>query len=459
VKWKPEPYQDRIVKHILAHPAAAVWARVGSGKTSATLAALDVMRRKAKFRALVIAPKHVALNVWAQEAAKWDAFRHLKVNVLHGSKKSSLLRAPADIYVLNYDGLPWLARESARGWHSPEVLVLDESSKCRNTDTQRFKGLRDGFAPRFKRRIALSGTPMPNGEVNLFGQYRLLDGGERLGRYITHFRNKFCYPSGYGGYDWLLLPGAAEKVRELVQDITVEVSADDLGSSLAGLVVRDIEVPLPPSAEATYQKLERDFVARLRTGEVTAVNAAAQTQKLRQIASGSVYTTHPDWEPVHDARLEALDSLLEEASGPVLLFAEFSHEFERIKKAFPETVVFTELSDKRKQQCIIDWNAGKIPLLAAHPASAGHGLNLQGGGDTIVWFSLLYDLELYDQSNGRLQRKGQKSRQVFIHRFVSPGTIDGMMVRALAHKGADQESFLLALRQHYLGLGSAQRVA
>jgi SNF2 family DNA or RNA helicase len=448
VKWKPKPYQDRVVRHILAHPAAAVWARVGSGKTSATLAALSVMRKKG-FRALVLAPKHVALNVWAQEAAKWDEFRHLKVSVLHGPKKRDLLRAPADIYVLNYDGLPWLKRESAHGWAWPDVLVLDESSKCRNTDTQRFKQLRE-YAPRFKRRIALSGTPMPNGEANLFGQYRLLDGGKRLGQYVTHFRNRYCYPTGFGGYDWALLPGAAEAIREAVQDITNEVSAADLGSALPKLVVRDIEVPLPDAAARVYQKLEQEFVAQLRDGEVTAVNAAAQTQKLRQIASGSVYTTHPEWEPVHDARLDALDSLLEEAGGPVLVFHEFAHEAERIRKRF-DAVDFTRASDKRKTEILAQWNAGKIPLLLAHPASAGHGLNLQEGGNTLLWFSLLYDLELYDQSNGRLQRTGQKARQVFVHRFITPGSIDMMMVRALSSKGRDQESFLSAIREHYLG--------
>jgi SNF2 family DNA or RNA helicase len=455
MRWKPAPYQDRIVRHILAHPAAAVWARVGSGKTSATLAALDVMRRKGGFSALVLAPKHVALNVWAQEAAKWDEFRHLKVNVLHGSKKHLLLRERADIYVLNYDGLPWLAKESVHGWVCPPVLVLDESSKCRNTDTARFKILRD-LAPRFRRRIALSGTPMPNGEVNLFGQYRLLDDGARLGKYITHFRNKYMYPSGYGGYDWQLLPGAADAIREAVQDITVEVSAADLGSALPKLVVRDIEVPLPPAAERVYRTLVDQFIVRLKKGEVTAVNAAAQTQKMRQIASGSVYTEHPAWEAVHDARLDALDSLLEEATGSVLTFYEFAHEAERIRERFERAVDFTSLTDKRKQQCILDWNAGKIPLLIAHPASAGHGLNLQGGGNTVVWFSLLYDLELYDQSNGRLQRTGQKAKQVFVHRFVSPDTLDEVMVNALDSKGVNQEQFLLAIRRHLLGVDSGR---
>lgn len=448
-RWKPKPYQDRIVRHILAHPAAAVWARVGSGKTSATLAALAVMKKKARFRSLVIAPLHVALNVWRQEIEKWTDFAGLRVEVLHGSKKHEALRRPADVYVINYDGLPWLSRETARGWVFPEVLVLDESSKCRNTDTSRFKLLRDQFAPKFKRRIALSGTPMPNGETNLFGQYRLVDGGVRLGLYVTHFRNQYCYPTGYGGYDWALLPGAADKIREKVQDITIEVSASDLGSALPPIVVQDINVPLPMAARRIYQKLEDEFVAHLKKDEVTALNAAAATQKLRQIASGSVYTTHPDWEEVHDTRLDALDALLEEASGPVLLFAEFQHEFERIKERFPEAVLFSSATTKQKQLIIEAWNAGTIPLLCAHPASAGHGLNLQEGGNTVVWFSLLYDLELYDQSNGRLQRTGQKAKQVFVHRMVSPDTIDEMMVWALQGKGAKQEAFLQAIRKHY----------
>lgn len=445
--WNPTEYQSRIVKHILANPAAAVWARVGSGKTSATLAALSVMKRKGGFGSLVLAPKHVALNVWQQEIAKWSDFAHLKSVVLHGPKKDKLLRERADLYVINYDGLPWLARAAANGWRWPEVLVLDESSKTRNTDTNRFKLLRD-YSVRFKRRVALSGTPMPNGEQNLFGPYRILDGGKRLGQYITHFRQRYMYQTGYGGYTWELLPGAADAIRAAVQDITIEVSAADLGSALPPLVVRDIEVPLPPNAVRVYMKLLQEFKASLKKDKVTAVNAAARTMKLRQVVSGSVFTTHPEWEAIHDARLEALDAVIEETSSPLLVFAEFTHEFARIEKEFPDAVNFTTASDKKKQQIIVDWNEGKIPLLLAHPASAGHGLNLQGGSNTLLWFSLLYDLELFDQANGRLQRKGQKAKQVFVHRFVSPGTIDEAMVAALDAKGASQEAFLLAIRKH-----------
>ena len=446
--WKPEPYQDRIVKHLLATPGAAVWARIGAGKTSAALAAFDVMRRRSGYRMLVVAPKQVARDVWAQEAALWKEFAHLRVALLHGPKKHVTLREPADVYVINYDGLAWLAQETVRGWRWPDVLVLDESTKCRNTNTKRFKILRDHVAPRMKRRWALSGKPMPNGEGNLFGQYRLIDGGERLGRYITHFRNQFMYPSGYGGYDWQLLPGAAERIRERVQDITIEVSAEDLGKTLPKLVVRDIHVPLPPAAMSVYRKLEDQFVALLKKGEVTAVNAAAQTQKLRQIASGSVFTTHPEWEAVHDERLEALDGLL--GNEPLLLFAEFTHEFKRIKERFPEAVIFGDASDKRRSEIILEWNAGNIELLCAHPASAAHGLNLQGGGNTLLWYSLLYDLDLYDQAIGRLQRKGQKAKQVFVHRFIAPGTIDEVMCEALLAKEQGQNAFLAGLRKHLL---------
>lgn len=450
MKWKPKPYQSRIVKHILTHPAAAVWARVGSGKTSATLAAVEVMRQKANYRALVIAPKHVALNVWAQEAEKWDAFKHLRVAVLHGAGKERALKEKADLYVINYDGLAWLARTAPRGWW-PEVLVLDESSKCRNTDTQRFKLLRDQIAPAAKRRIALSGTPMPNGYANLFGQYRLLDDGKRLGKFITHFRMKYCYQTGYGGYKWEILPGAEKTILDAVNDITIEVSADDLAGQLPEVVVRDVEIDLPKPAWDAYRKLERDFIAQLKEGKVTAVNAASLTAKLRQLVSGSIYTEHPDWEVVHAARLDALDALLEEATGPVLCFYEFDHEAQTIVEQFESAEVFNWKSDAQRTKLIKAWNAREVPLMLAHPASAAHGLNLQHGGNTLVWYSLLYDLELYDQAIGRLARTGQQADQVWVHRFVTPGSVDDAMIAAIDAKGAGQEGFLAALREMYAG--------
>jgi SNF2 family DNA or RNA helicase len=446
MKWVPKPYQVEAVKFMLAGPADAVWARVGSGKTSATLAAIETMHRKAGFRTLVVAPKHVALNVWAQEAAKWDFSKHLRVAVLHGNKKDQLRQKGADIYVVNYDGLAWLEREMPPF----DVLVLDESSKCRNTDTQRFKILRDHIAPRAKRRIALSGTPKPNGEINLFGQYRLLDDGQRLGRYVTHFRRQFCYQTGFGGYTWALLPGASEKIREAVADITIVVDADDV-KGLPEVVVRDVEVPLPSKARKLYDDLEREFLVQVDEGDISAMNAAALTMKLRQIASGAVYTGDAGagtWAEVHDARIGALDSIVEEAAGPVLVFYEFTHEAERIKAEFPEAVIFNDLSDRKKVGAIEDWNRGAIEMLVAHPASAGHGLNLQHGGHEMVWFSLLYDLELYEQAIGRLARQGQESKHVHVHRFVSPGTVDEAMAAALARKAKGQNAFLDALKEY-----------
>jgi SNF2 family DNA or RNA helicase len=465
---KMEPltdYQRDLAKFILGTAGAACWARVGAGKTRATLTALETMNLKAGWRTLVVAPKHVALNVWQQEAEKWGF--NLKVVVLHGPKKAERLREPAHVFVVNYDGLPWLAKQK---WPGFDVLVLDESSKCRNTDTNRFKLLRDHFRPKAKRVIALSGTPKPNGEINLFGQYRLIDGGERLGKYVTHFRNQYCYQTGFGGYAWELLPGASELIRRKVQDITIVIDGE---VGIPNPDVFDIEVPLPDGAARIYDAVEKKFFSLLGSNEVTAVNAAARVTKLRQIASGAVYVDDADafketdgsakygsgrdgkWEEIHDARIDALDAFVEEADGPVLLFANYNHEFERIKKEFPEAVVFSWLSDKARTEALDEWNRGKIDLLLAHPASAGHGLNLQHGGHELVWFSLLYDLELYEQAIGRLARKGQ-TRRVRVTRFLAPGTIDEVMRDRLASKGKGQKAFLDAIKK-YAALKSGGR--
>lgn len=462
MKWTPRPYQLDLVRFILTAPASACWARIGSGKTSATLKALEIMKEKAGWKTLVVAPKQVARDVWKQEAEKWGF--DLKVVVLHGDHKNKLVKEDADVYVVNYDGLAWLSKYLPRGF-AFDVMILDESSKCRNTDTNRFKLLRDDFRPKAKKVVELSGTPKPNGEINLYGQYRLLDHGKRLGKYITHFRMSYCYQTGFGGHTWELLPGAGELIRQKVQDITIVVDGDDV-DGLPELVVRDLEVSMPPSAVAHYRDLETSFFTALRDTEVTAINAAAKIAKLRQVVSGAVYVDdscgvldeqrpvahRPQhrWTEIHDARIEALDAFLEGASGPVLLFANFNHEFERIQKAFPEAVVFSWLSDKMRSEAIDEWNRGKIDLLCAHPASAGHGLNLQHGGHEMLWFSLLYDLELYEQAVGRLARTGQKNTHVHVTRFVTPGTVDDLMAAALASKARGQKKFLDDIKAHAL---------
>jgi SNF2 family DNA or RNA helicase len=406
-----------------------------------------------RWRMIVIAPRHVVHNVWAQEARKWSDFAHLRVAVLHGSKKEEALRSDADIYVINPDGLPWLVQHP---WAWPEVLVVDESTLFKHPNTRRFKLLRAQL-DRFTRRYILTGKPVPNGLLDLFGQIYILDGGERLGRFITHYRSRYFYQTGYGGYTWRPLPGASEKILEAISDITLRLDKRE-HLDLPQYIDNVVEVKLPAPVEAQVRKLERDFVVELAKGTVEAFNAAALTAKLRQMASGAVYSTLEDlealrasrpWSHVHDAKLDALEALLAEREGqPTLVAYQFIHSAERIAKAHPEAVVLSWLSDVKVMQAIEAWNAGEVPLLLVHPASAAHGLNLQGGSEALVWFDPTYDLEHYDQLIARLWRQGQ-TKTVVNHLLIAADTVDEAVLSALRGKDRAQESFLAALKSHF----------
>lgn len=471
IPWKPRPYQERAVKAMISNPAFGLLLDPGLGKTSITLAALKLLQRREVVRnALVIAPVRVAHAVWPGEAVKWKNFSEMTVSVLHGAKKAKLLAEPADVYVVNPEGLQWLSATAPKSWW-PEMLVIDESTRFKHTRTQRFRTLR-ALLSRFDRRYILTGTPAPNGLLDLFGQIYVLDGGERLGKFITHYRQEYFMPVGYRGYQWVLQRGAEKRIYKQLKGITLRLDAEDY-LKMPKRINTTIGVDLPTKAMAQYKVLEEEFVMALREGEVTAMNAGVRSGKCRQVAGGSVYLD-PDpaiptigaagrstkrWAKVHGAKLDALRDLIEELSGqPTIIAYEYGHERELIKAVVASVVasdaVVPVVDGTSKPASIrkveAAWNAGELPVIIGHPKSLAHGLNLQYGGHSIIWYTPTWDLELYDQLNRRVWRPGQK-RSVMIYHLVAKRTVDLLVMQALKRKDRSQRSLLDVLKESYIG--------
>lgn len=433
----------------------------GLGKTSTCLSAFDILRELGLVkRMLIIAPLRVCYSVWPREIEKWENFKHLRYSIIHGGAKQrqEAIERDADIYIINYEGLKWFLDENTDRFETvgADVLCVDESSKFKATNTQRFKSFRPRVAS-FKRRWILTGTPIPNGIMDIFGQIFLLDQGASLGRYISHFRNKWFYQSGFGGYQWDVMPGAYEQITERIRPLSLRLSAKD-NLDLPELRVGgqwDIYVDLPKQAMELYKSVENDFLAKLGAGAIVAMNAAAAGTKCRQIANGAVYyTTHDDeeipdvtrkeWEQVHTAKIEAIDSIVEELGGnPLLVFYEFDHDRQRLqdKYGWPS---FTGLSADKGDRLLEDFNAGRIPVLLAHPASAGHGLNLQECCSHVCWFGLTWNLEYYQQGIDRVYRQGQDSI-VTVYRILARNTLDETVAKVLLQKEKVQDTVLEAL--------------
>jgi hypothetical protein len=464
VPWQPHAYQRRAVAFLVARGAAGLFLDPGLGKTSITLAAYQALARAGVARRmLVVAPLRPAYEVWPAEAAKWREFAGLRVTVLHGSRKDRLLEEPADVFVVNPEGLGWLtAAVQEKRFKLPDVLVVDESTYFKHTRTLRSKLLR-ALLPRFRRRYILTGTPAPNGILDLFGQVYLLDLGDALGRFISHFRQAYFFQTGFGGFQWTPLPGAEEKIYARLQPLVLRLDAADY-LAIPPLRVVDMTVTLPPRARAVYQRLEREFAVLLASGEVTAVNAAVAAMKLRQVVNGSVYL---DAEVrrfdgpiakrrvavIHAAKAEALAELLEELSGqPLLVAYEFDHDLPAIASAAEVpledlAVIGGKTTPTRTRELLRAWDAGELRVLAVHPASAAHGLNLQAGGTHLCWYGLTWNLEHYDQLIRRLWRQGQ-ARRVTVHRLVVRDSIDEAVLAALGAKARTQRHLLDALRAY-----------
>jgi len=489
VPWKPHNYQKKAMKFLLEHACAALFLDPGLGKTSITLGAFKVLRKKGvASRALLVAPLRVCYSVWPRETQKWTDFKDIKVKILHGKNKNDLLQElldeedVADVYVINPEGLEWLldvtktkgrtgktkvevnlARFKKLGF---DTLIIDELSKFKHTTSNRFKALKC-ILHTFSRRWGLTGSPAPNGLMDLFGQCFILDQGNALGQYITHYRSKYFLPS-YDGFGWILQEGADQLIYKRLAPLALRMAAEDY-LDMPALVTNDIFVDLPDSVRELYDHLEDDLIAKLDERTITAATAAVASVKCRQVANGGIYL-EPDilkllkkqksdreWVNLHDAKTDVLEELIEELQGsPLLVAYDFAHDLDRLKARFGKDIPIIggrggKASDTGK---LIDkWNAGDLPYLFAHPQSAAHGLDgLQFVGNHVCWHSLTWDYELYDQFIRRVLRQGSKSKRVFNHRIIARDTVDERIAfDSLGGKKKGQQALFEALKK--LGRG------
>lgn len=444
--WIPKGYQKRAIKFCIRQGAAGLFLDPGLGKSSVMLATIKLLLKQKLIRSVLIAaPLRVCYSVWPEEIKKWSDFNELRCEVLHGAIKNLAVKKEADIYLINPEGLEWLSTQKL----DCDMLVVDESTLFKHPNTKRFKLLK-AMLPKFRRRYILTGTPAPNGYMDLFGQVFILDLGNALGRFITHYRMKFFYQTGYGGYEWKLIPGKDREIERVLKPLVLRMEAADY-LDLPELIYNSVKVPLPPAAGRVYKDVEEDFIAMLNAEDKLVIsNAASASSKCRQIANGAVYMDDHSWREVHSAKLDALRDLVEEASGqPVLVVYEFQHDLERLLAAFGENTPYIGggVTPKRSSEIQEAWNRGELPLLFGHPRSMGHGLNLQKGGHILVWFTPTWDLELYEQTNRRLHRQGTE-HAVIVHHLIAEGTVDEIVMKTLEGKDKTQRQLLEALK-HY----------
>ena len=443
LSYEPHHYQRFATDFIERNPISAILLSMGLGKTVITLTAVnDLLYDYFDVgKVLVIAPLRVCTNVWKQETEKWEHLQGLKVSVAVGTEWERLaaFNIKADIYVINRENTQWLIEKSGVPFDF-DMLVIDEISSFKNHQSKRFRSLMK-VRPRVKRVVGLTGTPSSNGLVDLWAQFRLLDMGQRLGRFIGKYRTDYFLPDKRNGqviFSYKPLQNAEERIYDRIKDITISMNATD-HLKMPELLIVEHKVKLSATELERYDELKRDLVLTLTGGEVTAANAAALSGKLCQMANGAVYGDEGEVVEIHDRKLDELEDLIEAANGkPVLVAYWFKHDRNRILKRFPAEQLDSDESIRR-------WNGGKIPVALIHPASAGHGLNLQAGGSTLVWFSLTWSLELYQQTNARLWRQGQKET-VVIHHIIAKATIDEDVMAALAKKDTGQAALLQAVK-------------
>ena len=392
----------------------------------------------------MIAPLRVAQSTWSGEIEKWDHLRGLRLSKVLGNEKQRIeaLNQPADLYVINRENTEWLVNYYGRKWPF-DMVVIDELSSFKNPKSKRFRALRK-VRPLIKRIVGLTGTPAPNGLIDLWSQVYLLDQGERLGKTLTGYRDRYFDPGRRNQnivFEWIPKPFVEEAIYEKISDICVSMKAEDW-LQLPGRIDNVIEVELPEKAKSQYKQLEKDLTLPLVDSDVTAANAAVLTNKLLQMANGAIYDEFSDAKEIHSAKLDALEEVVEAANGkPVLVVYTYQHDLDRIKRQLKKYNPRTLNSD----QDVRDWNEGKIQVLLLHPASGGHGLNLQAGGNIVIWFGLTWSLEWYQQTNARLHRQGQTER-VIIHHIVAKGTMDEEVLKALTGKAATQNGLMEAVK-------------
>ena len=444
MQYKPHRYQEFAKEHIIRHAVAALFLDMGLGKTVITLTAIkELMYERFEIqKVLVIAPLRVARDTWPAEIRKWDHLAGLTYAVAVGTQAERLaaLRSKADIHIINRENVTWLVEESGLPFDY-DLVVIDELSSFKSYRAKRFKSLLS-VRRTVKRIVGLTGTPSSNGLMDLWAQFRLLDLGERLGRYISRYRERYFLPDKRNAqvvFTYKLKPGAEEQIYNAISDITISMKVEDY-LDLPPCIHNIVKVVLSEREREVYERFRKEMVISLGGEEIDAMNAAALSNKLLQMANGAVYDDRHTGHQIHDRKLDALEDLIEAANGrPVMVCYWFRHDLERIRRRFPT------VRELKTAQDIEDWNAEKIPVALVHPASAGHGLNLQYGGCTLVWFGLTWSLELYQQTNKRLHRQGQKNT-VVIHHIVADGTIDELVLAALHHKDKTQAALIAAVK-------------
>ena len=443
MRYNPHEYQTYATNFILEHPVVAVLLEMGLGKSVITLTAIYelILNRFEIQKVLVIAPLRVARDTWPAEIEKWEHLTGLTYSVAIGTEAERLaaLRRPAHLYLINRENVDWLITKSGIPFDF-DMVVIDELSSFKSHAAKRFKSLLK-VRPTVKRMVGLTGTPSSNGLMDLWAEFRTLDMGQRLGRYITQYRMNFFVPDKRNQqivFSYKPKPGAEDAIYQQISDITISMKSADF-LQMPKCVINEVEVKLSEKERTIYDELKREMVVSLGEEEIDASNAATLSGKLLQMANGAIYNEEKSVLHIHDRKLDALEDLIEGANGkPVLVAYWYKHDLERIKKRF-------QLREIQTSKDIIDWNNGNILLAAIHPASAGHGLNLQSGGSTLIWFGLTWSLELYQQTNARLWRQGQKST-VIIHHIISKDTIDEDVMKALKKKEKVQGNLIDAVK-------------
>ena len=443
MKYTAHGYQKKATERILQQKRVGLFLDMGLGKTVITLTAIkELIEDFAIWKVLVIAPKRVAEDTWSREHEKWDHLSGLRISKVLGTpaQRMKALKAEADIYVIGRDNVKWLVELMGKSWPF-DMVVIDELSSFKNPSAQRFKALRK-VIPASDRVVGLTGTPSPNGLMDLWAEIYLLDRGERLGATISAYREKYFRAgarNGYIVYKWEPYSYSQKEIERKISDICMSMSAEDY-LELPERMDNEIKIRLSPKEMKQYDQMEREQLLRIDDEAVVALNAAAVMNKLLQMANGSVYADGGDVVKIHEKKLDALEEIIDTTGEPVLVFYSFRHDLEAIKKRIPDARELESSED------IARWNRGEIPVLLCHPASVGYGLNLQDGGHVIVWYGLTWSLELYQQANARLYRQGQQ-KAVIIHHLIAEGTVDEQVMRALQHKDTSQSALLAALKE------------
>ncbi len=461
IDYDPHGYQKKAIKFCIERGAAGLLQDPGLGKTSEMYAVYQVLKAKHLVdRALVICPLRAATSTWPDERDKWNDFHDVRVHVLHGADRKALLDKPHDVSVINPEGLGWLFEQMKGRKKWPwQMLIVDESSGFKNSDTVRYRELRPRLH-RFKRRFILTGTPAPNGMMDLWSQVFILDLGDSLGMHVTNYRQWYFNKTGYGGHDWVLKDGAEEEIYKKLRPLVLRMAAEDY-LKLPPIIYNTIRVDLSEEVRRVYDEMEKELITAVGGNVVTAANAAAATGKCQQIANGAIYVDELNglkpprgdakrkWSALHDEKIKATVDLVEELQGkPCFIGYKFKHDLERLQKVFKGVPYLGGgVSSQRQREIEKAWNAGHLPILLAHPRSCAHGLNLQGVGAAVVWFGPTWNLEDYIQFNRRVWRQGQRER-VVVHHIVARNTVDEAVMKALDRKAKTQKALLDALKSY-----------